>query len=138
MTANHSQGKGPVRLLAVIYGLFALAAGARSAVQLATKFDEAPLAYLLSAVAAGLYLVAAVVLSRPSARSWRIAVLVLVIEFLGVLVVGTASIAASGRFTDATVWSGYGIGYGLVPLVLPVLGLWWLWRHPPGVAHPTR
>jgi hypothetical protein len=26
------------------------------------------------------------------------------------------------------VWSGYGSGYGFVPLVLPVLGLLWL-RH---------
>ena len=31
-------------------------------------------------------------------------------------------------FPDATVWSGYGRGYGFVPLVLPVLGLLWL-RH---------
>jgi hypothetical protein len=26
------------------------------------------------------------------------------------------------------VWSGYGEGYGFLPLVLPVLGLWWLRR----------
>jgi hypothetical protein len=26
------------------------------------------------------------------------------------------------------VWSGYGRGYGFIPLVLPVLGLLWL-RH---------
>jgi hypothetical protein len=34
-------------------------------------------------------------------------------------------------FPEATVWSGYGIGYGLVPLVLPVLGLAWLRRTRP-------
>jgi hypothetical protein len=26
------------------------------------------------------------------------------------------------------VWSGYGSGYGFVPLVLPMIGLWWLRR----------
>jgi hypothetical protein len=26
------------------------------------------------------------------------------------------------------VWSDYGNGYGFVPLVLPFVGLWWLWR----------
>ena len=31
-------------------------------------------------------------------------------------------------FPDATVWSQYGLGYGFVPLVLPVVGLWWLRR----------
>jgi hypothetical protein len=27
------------------------------------------------------------------------------------------------EFPDQTVWSLYGVGYGFVPLVLPVLGL---------------
>jgi hypothetical protein len=31
-------------------------------------------------------------------------------------------------FPKATVWSGYGSGYGFVPLVLPLVGLWWLRR----------
>lgn len=135
MTARRSAHDGPARLLVVVYGVFALAAGARSAVQLATTFDEAPLAYLLSAVAAALYLIAAVVLGRPSERSWRVAVGVLVIELLGVLIVGTVSLMASDRFPDATVWSGYGVGYGLIPLVLPIVGLWWLLRNRPGPTH---
>jgi hypothetical protein len=42
--------------------------------------------------------------------------------------VGTASVIDRAAFPDATVWSGYGQGYGFVPLVLPVLGLLWLRR----------
>ena len=42
---------GPGRVLVAVYALFALAATARAGVQLATRFSEAPLAYLLSAVA---------------------------------------------------------------------------------------
>ena len=53
---------GPPRLLAGFYVLFAIAAGARSAYQLATRFDEAPVAYTLSALAAAVYVVAAVAL----------------------------------------------------------------------------
>ena len=39
---------------------------------------------------------------------------------------GTASLVVPDAFPHATVWSGYGRGYGFVPLVLPVLGLLWL------------
>ncbi len=44
---------------------------------------------------------------------------------------GTASLADPGAFPKATVWSLYGIGYGFVPLILPVLGLLWLRRRRP-------
>ena len=44
------------------------------------------------------------------------------------LAIGTWSLVDPATFPDATVWSGYGTGYGYVPLVLPVFGLLWL-RH---------
>ena len=44
------------------------------------------------------------------------------------LTVGTLSVLDPEAFPRATVWSVYGIGYGFVPLVLPVLGLVWLPR----------
>ena len=50
-----STSTGLGRALVAVYGVFALAATARSLVQLATKADEAPLAYALSAVAALVY-----------------------------------------------------------------------------------
>jgi hypothetical protein len=45
------------------------------------------------------------------------------VELVGVLVVGTLSLTDRAAFPDETVWSGYGQGYGYIPLVLPVLGL---------------
>ena len=54
-----------------------------------------------------------------------------VIELIGVLAVGTLSIFDKVAFPDDTVWSGYGSGYGYVPLVLPFIGLWWLHRNRP-------
>jgi hypothetical protein len=119
---------GPGRVLVGLYALFAVAAGARAAVRLATQFDEAPLAYLLSALAAVVYLVATVGLLRGGRGGRRTAVVACSVELVGVLVVGTLSLADRAAFPDATVWSVYGKGYGFVPLVLPVLGLLWL-RH---------
>jgi hypothetical protein len=119
---------GPGRLLVAIYGLFALSATARAGVQIATKFSHAPVAYLLSAFAAVVYILATVTLSVGSPMARRIAVLSCSTELVGVLAVGSWSLADRPTFPDATVWSGYGSGYGFVPLVLPVFGLLWL-RH---------
>lgn len=126
--AEPDGARGPGRVLVAIYGLFALAAGARAGVQVATQFAEAPLAYLLSALAAVVYLVATVGLARGTRGGRRAAVVACSVELTGVLVVGTLSLIDRGAFPKATVWSGYGQGYGFVPLVLPVLGLLWL-RH---------
>jgi hypothetical protein len=116
---------GPGRLLIAVYAIFALSATARSGVQIATRFGEAPLAYLLSAAAALIYIVATVGL----VRGWTLVVLVAcTIELVGVLTVGTLSVLDSAAFPDATVWSEFGRGYGFVPLVLPVLGLLWIRR----------
>jgi hypothetical protein len=119
---------GPGRVLVAVYGLFALAATARAGVQLATRYAEAPLAYLLSAVAGVIYVVATVTLARGDQTSRRIATVAILVELVGVLTVGTLSVADPAAFPRATVWSVYGMGYGFVPLVLPVLGLLWL-RH---------
>ena len=117
---------GPRRVLVAIYGTFALAAGARAGVQLATKFSEAPVAYLLSAFAAVVYIVATVGLARGGRGARLTALTAITVELLGVLTVGTLSLADRGAVPDATVWSVYGRGYGFVPLALPVLGLLFL------------
>ena len=114
---------GPGRVLVALYGIFALAAGARAAVQLSTRFDEAPLAYLLSALAAVVYVVATAGLVRGGRSGRRAALAAITFELVGVLVVGTLSLVDPAAFPDETVWSAYGRGYFFVPLVLPVLGL---------------
>ena len=123
-----STARGPGRVLVALYGVFALAAGARAAVQIAVQFDEAPVAYLLSAFSAVVYLVATVGLARGGRSGRRTAVVACAVELVGVLVVGTLSLADRAAFPDSTVWSVYGQGYGFIPLALPVLGLLWL-RH---------
>ncbi|HTW03681.1 MAG TPA: hypothetical protein VMF87_25500, partial [Streptosporangiaceae bacterium] len=85
-------------------------------------------AYVLSALAGVVYIVATVTLVNGSRTARRIAVLSCSVELVGVLAVGSWSVLDPASFPDATVWSTYGVGYGFVPLVLPVFGLLWLRR----------
>ena len=120
--------RGFGRVLIVIYAIFAIAATARSAIQLATRFSEAPVAYLLSAVAALIYIVATIALARGNRTSTRVATIAITIELVGVIVIGAISLLRPEWFPRATVWSDFGRGYLFIPLVLPLVGLWWLRR----------
>ncbi len=124
-------GTGPGRVLLTVYLIFAVSAGARAGVQITTKFGDAPLAYSLSALAAVVYIAATVGLAIGGPAGRRIALTSCLIELIGVLVVGTLSVTDPAAFQHPSVWSGYGSGYGYVPLVLPIAGLYWLWRNRP-------
>jgi hypothetical protein len=119
---------GPGRLLIAVYGVFALSASARASFQLLTKFEDAPLAYSLSALSAFVYIIATVALARGE-RSRSLAWSAVGFELLGVIAVGTLSIVLPELFAHPSVWSGFGSGYAYIPLILPILGLAWLWRE---------
>lgn len=126
--APHGTGAGPGRLIVAVYAVLALAATGRSVLQISEYFGRAPVAYLLSALAAVIYVVATFALATDRRR---LAVVACSIELVGVLLVGAASYVLTTAFPDKTVWSHFGSGYGYVPLVLPVVGLWWLRRTGP-------
>lgn len=121
---------GPGRILTALYGVFAIAASGRSAVQLAMDAEKAPLAYGLSAVAAAVYVVAAVCMVIGD-RARRVAIVACTFELVGVLGIGTLSFVRPELFPDRTVWSHFGQGYGFLPLVLPIVALVWLIRRRP-------
>jgi hypothetical protein len=114
--------------LILVYGVFAFSALGRSSTQLVQKAGEAPLAYGLSAFAAVVYAVATFCLARPGRRTTPIAWVAVLVELIGVLVVGVLTVVDPELFPDDTVWSRFGSGYGWVPAVLPFLGLAWLWH----------
>ena len=124
--AEPTTRRGVGIILVAVYGLFALAATGRAIYQILADFQKAPIAYLLSALAAVIYLVATVALARGDRTSVRVARVAITIELVGVLAVGLLSYLVPSEFPDKTVWSHFGAGYGYVPLVLPVLGLLWL------------
>lgn len=121
-------GRGPGTLLLTLYGIFTVGAASRSVVQLTTRFDEAPLAYLLSALAALVYAFITVSLVRGGEKARKAAFACCCVELLGVLTVGTWTLLAPSAFPDATVWSDYGMGYLFIPVILPVTGMVWLRR----------
>ena len=119
---------GLVKVLIAVYIVLALAATFRSVYQILTKFEEAPLAYVLSAVSGVVYIVATVALIKHRG-AWRtVAWVALLFELVGVLTVGTLSLTHPELFAHPSVWSQFGIGYGFIPLVLPILGIIWLTR----------
>ncbi len=128
MPDHTSRGFG--RTLVAVYAVFALAASARSIFQLVAKASDAPFAYSLSALAGVVYVVATLALAR---NLRRLALLTIASELVGVLTVGLLSVLDDQLFPDQTVWSGFGEGYGFIPLVLPIVGLWWLRRTREGV-----
>jgi hypothetical protein len=134
--AHVGMSAGAGRALVAAYAIFAVAAGARSSVQLAEHGERAPLAYGLSALAALTYLAATVALRSPAPRTRAVAIGIAAGELTGVLAVGAWSLLDPAAFPDETVWSRFGSGYGWVPLLLPVLALTWLLRARAASALP--
>jgi hypothetical protein len=120
-----------------VYAVLALGATARSVVQVATKFDVAPIAYLLSGLAGLVYILATVALLGRGDAWYRVAWVTIAFEFIGVLTVGSLSLFDAALFPADTVWSYFGRGYLFIPLVLPVLGMLWLYRNRPARAVPA-
>jgi hypothetical protein len=117
---------GVGRLLIVFYAVFAVSSTARASFQIITKFEQAPLAYSLSLVSALVYILATVSLAKAGKRWRQVALASVVFELAGVATVGTLSFIAPELFAHPSVWSGFGSGYGYIPLVLPILGLLWI------------
>lgn len=136
MTTPTGRLRGPARILVAVYAVLAIAATGRSVFQIVDRFDEAPVAFSLSAVAAVVYIVATLALAfNRTLLAW----ITIGFELVGVLVVGTVSILvpdliglggveffdrAFGR--EGTVWALYGAGYVCIPLVAPVVGILYL------------
>ncbi|MHB9754904.1 hypothetical protein ACYBSK_11050 [Streptomyces sp. BYX5S] len=122
---------GPGLLLVWLYGVMVVGAVSRSAVQISTEFDKAPLAYSLSAVAGLVYAFITYSLVRGGDTARRAAFVCCALELAGVLIVGTWTLVEPSAFPDATVWSDFGVGYLLIPILLPLSAMYWLRKGVP-------
>ena len=130
-STRHGAGRG----LITVYAILAIGSTARAAYELLTKFSNAPLSYALSTFAAVVYCVITVALIRDTPGWRRVALVGMVVELVGVLVIGTWSVFDKAAFTNpetgkvvSSVWYWYGRYYLFVPLILPILGLRFLYR----------
>jgi hypothetical protein len=124
--ASTKHGAG--RVLVVVYAVLAVASVSRAAYELLTKFSAAPVPYSLSAFAAVVYCVITWALIASTPLSRRIATVGMLVELVGVLVVGTLSVVDGSVFPKSSVWFWYGRDYLFIPLLLPILGLVFLRR----------
>ena len=69
-TPSRPRMTGIGRVLVIVYAIMALAATGRSFVQIVREFDEAPVAYTLSALAAVVYILATLALIFAGRRGW--------------------------------------------------------------------
>ncbi|WP_314221988.1 hypothetical protein [Streptomyces zaehneri] len=127
---------GPGIVLVWFYGVMVVGAVSRSAYQIATEFDRAPLAYALSALAGVVYGFITYSLVRGGETARRAAQVCCAAELAGVLIVGTWTLVDPSAFPDSTVWSKYGMGYVFIPVLLPLSALYWL-RKSRTAVRPT-
>lgn len=124
------RGDAQTALLAA-YSILAFAAVGRSTYELIFKFDEAPVPYTFSVIAALIYLVACWAIWRGDALGVKVGKVACSFELIGVLTIGTLTTIGERAFDVGTVWSYYGRDYGWLPLVVPALALWWLFKQEP-------
>jgi amino acid permease len=79
-----------------------------------------------------IYILATVSLAKTGKTWQKIATYSVAFELVGVLTVGSLSFLVPELFAHASVWSGFGSGYGFLPLALPILGLVWINRSGKG------
>jgi len=123
------RNRGIGMLIITAYGIFAISSFARALYQIVVHFEDSPVAYLLSAFAAAVYIVATVALAQRGHTAWLVALVAVLVEMAGVIGIGLWTVLDPELFNEATVWSHFGQGYGYIPLILPFVGLFWLLRH---------
>ena len=83
-TSARPRMTGIGRVLVIVYAIMALAATGRSLVQIIERYEEAPLAYTLSALSALVYILATLALIFSGSRGWyRVAWIAIVAPFAG-------------------------------------------------------
>ncbi len=114
-----------ITVIGIAYTVLAVAALSRSAYQAATGVatGRAMVAVALSAVSGVVYLIAAIALRRGTHRSIQLGRCCVLVELVGVVAVSLIELAVGG-FGRSAVWSGFGVGYGYLPVLPPIVGLW--------------
>jgi hypothetical protein len=128
MVATTKASRSASDILGFFYGLWAFSALGRSSWEYLFKQNVTTYAPAhLSTFVGVLYIFIIVGLRHRSPRWWWATLVLLAVELVGVLIVGTIDIIWH-PFPYATVWSSYGRGYFFMPLLLPFAGLWWMLR----------
>lgn len=120
------------RLVMAIFWIFALVSLSLSLWALA-RAVEVPMGSRLVAVFAGvIYVLVAIGITHNGRRMRIMAWGALIVALVGPLITGLMGIGAPAvpdSFYSA--WSAFGADYWFIPLILPVIGLVWMWYSDP-------
>lgn len=98
----------------------------------ALHWDSGPIGPVVVALVAGIvYLVAALALTHNGRRMRRLGWAAVAVEALGPVLVGLLGMGVPALSDPRSPWGAFGADYWYIPLVLPVIGLVWLWWSNP-------
>lgn len=86
---------------------------------------------ITSVLAAFGYLVAALGITHNGRRMRMVAWAALGFEFVGVLVTGLTGVGIEEIGSFRTVWGNLGADHYYIPLILPIIGIAWMWYADP-------
>ncbi|MDO5721047.1 MAG: hypothetical protein Q4P06_00675 [Actinomycetaceae bacterium] len=94
--------------------------------------SQYPLGPRLVSVLAGLgYVLAAIALSHNGRRMRKVAGACIGFELSGVLITGIVGLGVPQIGQVRNLWANFGQQYWFIPLILPLLGIAWLWWSNP-------
>lgn len=130
-TRGPARGWG--RLVMVLYWVFAIITTI-PALWFLIREGATPIGPQLVAVAAGLvYVLAAVGITHNGQRMRRIAWACVIVAFVGPLIVGLWGLGGAPTEPHAcfSAWADFGRDYWYTTLLVPLIGMWWLWFSDP-------
>lgn len=86
---------------------------------------------LISVLAAGGYILASSALTHNGRRMRMIGWVALIVELGGVLITSLLGLGIEEIGAIRNVWADFGANYFYIPLILPILGLAWMWLTNP-------
>lgn len=116
-------------VIGISYPVLAISTFFRAVYQLFLK--EETVNYVgptLTAVACICYMIATIGFFVRKQWAWKLSTAVLLFETAMAIIVGTLSLLYP-EMIGSTAWRAFGIDYGFLPLIQPILGLAWL-MHP--------
>ena len=119
------------RVVMVIFWAFGVWTTANAIIDL-FHLDDEPLGPALTALLAGLvYLLAALGITHNGKRMRILGWTTVTLELIGPLMVGMMSVGISQLSVSRSAWANCGADYYYLPLIIPIIGLIWLWWSNP-------
>ncbi len=131
VTDDRGPAWGAGRLVMVLYWVFGVWTTSVAIFDLFKLGDRALGPSLVALVAGIVYLIAAVGITHNGRRMRAVGWAAVIIEMAGPVIVGLLGLGQPDISEGRSAWADFGADCWYLPLVIPVIGLIWLWRSNP-------